>query len=348
MHNDTLLIVEKLHHAKLLIEAAGDLLNAKEVDILDFRGLGFKYYDIPSRLPISEAPLITPIKWKYRDLSMWDGQNYAPGIFHRHYGIKTKNLLKISLLSESNVPSWEEQVSIVSNKLPNYKRIIVMPDMDTRGVFFANQLLDELLKGYTELPRVDWIDTGIGMDGYSLRGQVEAPKDISLKIAKYQAMAEVKYYFDWLWFINSAPVFGKAMKLSNISTDHILSKYELLSFLLIAKGEVTYKNLNELTHQLFQFKGSGKYHVDDYWLYIGSPSSISTIADNLAKMEIIDDQGLTEKGRIFASHIHKRSLDPDLSPRIYDWSVKGDYKAVEKYIQNFFKKQKNFNSTKSL
>lgn len=157
--------------------------------------------------------------------------------------------------------------------------------------------------------------------------------------------------------INSAPIFGKALRLSGAESNKIFSKYELLTFLLLSKGKLKSQDspkfnwICDISQQMCKYQGTRKYVKDSEYCFqaIGSASSTNQIFRNLVERGLIDDNGkITYIGEIFSTHIHKRSFDPDLAYRIDKWSSANDTEGMEKYISNFFKRQKNFNSTLKL
>lgn len=366
MNNKLLVVAEKKHMAQQFLKALPDLQTQYDINIVDFRGMGLFRFDLPSELPISEVPRIMPIAWKFLDIKTLSFYKEKPTSwwvnFAYAYSTIEAGIVPLKGL-KPGLDSIEKQINYVKSTLMDYDRILIVPDADHRGMFFGHQITRYLLND-TPFPRenIDCLFFNTGLDKRSVVEAYEKRQSYSEEGNDFSQYGEVKYYFDWLWQINSAPVFGKALKMAGAKTDTILSKYELLTFLLLAKNKLPFR-LNDnttlngsclISSSMERFMGSGKYPKDkfdkDFWHQgIGSASSRSTIVENLIERKLVDENlQLTPEGERFYTFVHKRSFDPDLAYRLDQWCLQRDIAGIEKYIKGFFKRQKNFNSSSGL
>ncbi len=361
MTNKTLIITEKLDQASWIISALRNHITESEVDVLDFRSMGFFNFDIPSDLPISEAPFIQPTKWHYRNLKDFPHFLKHPDASHYVYKLSVPSKESVSLSKRKNlfnIPNMTplpEQLKIITDRIDNYDEIIIAPCYSHRGVYFCSQLIEEMLKVKPELVNRTKMIHITDLDEKFIIESFSCAKLYSGKEHPLYKVAEIKYYFDWLWLINSASVFGKALKIAGAKTDHIISKYELLTFLLIAKKKLPKVKTDskcertKVSFGISMYKGSGKHEMDRFFGWAGSPSSKYQILENLIKIGLLNkDAQITLEGERFHDLVHKRSFDPDISYRLEQWVTSGDVEAMEKYIKTLFQRQKNFNSVTGL
>ncbi|EGR5854015.1 hypothetical protein BS054_19405 [Vibrio parahaemolyticus] len=325
--NNVLILCEKNAMAKDLMRAVPELTDS---DVVSFYGLGFFEYDYPRHLPISSRPIIIPVKYKIKE---------ARHIFNSNLAIDYRSLIKE-----------------YRSKLNDYNEILIVCDMDNRGIYFSQLSITELLidSGFTG--KVTILGS-VSFDKETLRMSWENRTVYVFDNEIFQR-AKAKYYFDWLWNINSAPVFGKALAMAGAKSDLIFSKYELMTFHCIY-NELPHSNMDVYIFSFLQdYKGTGKYFSDckedryespSVFEGIASPSSRSAILEQLLNRGLIqkvnDHYAVTDAGRKFYELLHKRSFDPDLPFRIQVWSFDNDYEAMESYISKYFSRQKRFNAT---
>lgn len=335
--NNVLILCEKTAMAKDLKRAVPELADS---DVVSFYGLGFLEYDYPRHLPISNCPLIIPVKYKVKDTRYFPNSNLT--IDYR------------SLIKEYR------------SKINDYNEILIVCDMDNRGIYCSQLSITELLRDSGFTGKVTILRSE-SFDQETLRMSWKYRKVYVFDNEMFQR-AKAKYYFDWLWNINSAPVFGKALAMAGAKSDLIFSKYELMTFHCIY-NELPDSNIDVYIISFLQdYKGTGKYfkncEKDDYQLSsiypsskpctlkafegIASPSSRSAILEQLVNrglLEKVNDQYVvTKAGSKFYGLLHKRSFDPDLPFRLQFWSLENDYEAIESYISKYFSRQKRFNA----
>lgn len=325
--NNVLILCEKNAMAKDLMRAVPELTNS---DVVSFYGLGFFEYDYPRHLPISSCPIIIPVKYKVKET--------------RHIHNSNLTIDYRSLIKEYR------------SKLNDYNEILIVCDMDNRGIYFSQLTITELLRDSGFTGKVTILGS-VSFDKETLRMSWENRKVYVFDNEMFQR-AKAKYYFDWLWNINSAPVFGKALAMAGAKSDLVFSKYELMTFHCIY-NELPHSNIDVYIFSFLQdYKGTGKYFSDckedryespSAFEGIASPSSRSAILEQLLNRGLIqkvnDHYAVTDAGRKFYELLHKRSFDPDLPFRIQVWSFDNDYEAMESYISKYFSRQKRFNAT---
>ncbi len=359
MKRKILIITEKRSIAAHVILALRNHLNDSEIEILDFKGMGFFNFNIPSSLPISKSPFIIPVDWHYKKLEISADLRQQRSLSHHIYKVKIPEgnipKLECSFFDIPDMTPLPEQLKFIIDRLDDYKDILLIPDTDHRGIHFCTQIVEEIIKIKPESKSIiKLLEFNAGIDKESILASFKSSKAYTGKNHYLYKVGKSKYYFDWLWSINSASIFGKALKIAGAKTDHILSKYELLTFLLIAKNKLPKVNTHYMCPKyitytsMSKYRGSGKYKpIDCPWL--GSPTSVSSILDNLIFIGLLDDNvHLTLEGDRFYDLVHKRSFDPDIGYRLEQWITSGDVEAMEKYIKTLFQRQKNFNSVTGL
>lgn len=359
MTKKLLIVGEKHQQILLVLQALPELKSEYDIDAVDFRGMGLFRFNFPKNLPISQSPKIKPIDWCFlgsnnEDLNKSNSINFNCSYTYPYSRIDT-GIVKRNLLE--NHPSVKDQLDAVKEKIGDYNLILMAPDPDHRGMFFGTQIIEYLTSSYAGSIKIESVVLDCGLDKKSIEDAYDARSPYVGCSDKFARYGTAKYYFEWLWMINSAPIFGKALRLSGAESNKIFSKYELLTFLLLSKGKLKSQDspkfnwICDISQQMCKYQGTRKYVKDSEYCFqaIGSASSTNQIFRNLVERGLIDDNGkITYIGEIFSTHIHKRSFDPDLAYRIDKWSSANDTEGMEKYISNFFKRQKNFNSTLKL
>ena len=172
-------------------------------------------------------------------------------------------------------------------------------------------------------------------DGEDVEPQLKAPLDYVNSI--------IKKYFDYWWNTNSSLVFSESMNHAGLKCNPILTKYELMTMVLLSRYDKPVSAWDLLT-DMSAWKGTGKYNGVTR---IGSVVSSSQIIRQLISRGFANDIGqltlvISDEGRKFLSMLHPKTFDPDLGCRIANWKETRDIESVKRYIRTVFGKQLGF------
>jgi hypothetical protein len=158
--------------------------------------------------------------------------------------------------------------------------------------------------------------------------------------------AEIKRRFDYNFNLNSFAILGEVMRVVG-ATGPALTKVGIQT-LYLARDAGPLKE-SEMDRRMQDWKGTGRYAKDPWWLGLGSIAARAAVVEGLADAGLLDREGrvrvLSYKGRRLLDLLHPGCEDPDQPFRIEEWSRlsrEEAYPKVDRYVRSFFGRQKRF------
>lgn len=331
-----LIVTEKPHHAHVMRE----LWEQRHPDdhVLDFctppRRGSFRYH-LPRDLPLSAVPIIADVVLE-RDFTT------APST---------------GVLSVFNQPFCRLADSA--------DLLVCATDPDPEGTQNFLDLLSghDINTPHDQIQWVRWVHMTPEGAGCAL--------DEGLTVADpaFEHLAgsgKAKQYFDYLWTLNSLPVFGELLRATGAADElsrarsyseedgdfwsSMLSKYALQALLLLEKDEAREWKRGEVSLLMHGNPLSKKESP------IGTAMSRETIVDWLIRADLLEyipaarpldvQLRISERGEMFLGLLHKDCFDPDLAHRIAVWGQTWPESKpqIDRYIRTFFGKQLRFQS----
>lgn len=314
-----LFIVEKQYVFNLLNRMT---LVDEHSDCIVTNGIGFWRYKLKKintkDVPYTEQP------------NEWSFTSVIP-VYFRHPNISF-------IPEKSSIDAFLEELTL---RWATYDEVVVITHQAI-GCWSAHQLLKRM-PGHQNIYHisVDQPLTEIALMNAFLSREKWRDNRI---VANNIAFANRSLFFDYWWNVNSLRVFGDLFAMIGLEKQKLLTKFELMAFLVISKKNEN-KKVNEIINELVGWTGSGKYKFDAL-----QNRTVKFWGNELQKLidrGIIDiseskDLSLTTKGNVLASYIHKQTYDPDLPYRLYLWCQNNEVPKMKQYIRQIFGRQQRF------
>ncbi|EGR2227219.1 hypothetical protein DZF79_02985 [Vibrio parahaemolyticus] len=282
---------------------------------------------------------------------------------HEHLEVPKFNMISCADGKSINVtygekgvePQIKSALDYINSVIESYDEVVLFGEDDGEGCWGFKTTLDDgqgcwgfkTTLGYLNIPETTKISfTRLG--SLSERATIKAwesrvPWDNSEFKLKHVEGQRVKKYFDYWWNTNSSLVFSEAMNHVGLKCDPVLTKYELMTMMLLSRHDKPV-GAEVLLADMSAWKGTGKY---DGVTRIGSVVSSNQIIKQLVSRGFANDIGkltlvISDEGRKFLSMLHPKTFDPDLGYRIANWKETRDIESVKRYIRTVFGKQLRF------
>lgn len=314
-----LFIVEKQYISNLLKRMA---LVDENSDCIVTNGIGFWRYKLKNiktkDVPYTEQPKdwsftsVKPVCFQYPD---------------------------VSLLPEKS--SIDDLLDMLRLRWVEYEEVVVITNQAI-GSWSAHQLVKKI-SGHQNIHYISVeqpLTENELMNAFLSRQKWSGNRDVANNIA----FANRTLFFDYWWNVNSLRVFGDLFAMIGLEKQKPLTKFELMTFLVISKQKEN-KKVNDLINDLVNWTGSGKYKVDTeqsrtecFW-----GKELQKLIDR-GLIDISESKNvfLTTKGNILVSYIHKQTYDPDLPYRLHIWCQNNEVNKMKQYIRQIFGRQQRF------
>jgi hypothetical protein len=384
-----LIVVEKQSQLDIILKSINLMENVKkyfeeyeEIQTLSMIGFGLYKFDYPQNKKYKEYPLTLPIKSKFHKRTDLDEKHY------NYFKILKENneyVLKDSKISYLDDVLLNESLTLsdtayIHQIFLNFDDLLIFVDPDHSGMFsFMNFIKNVYGENWEDkfskkmfLYNISYSNENISKSIIDVFENSEKTKE-KFEILKKQA--EIKYYFDYNYNLNSIVFTGQIVKNHYLSKDKnpnneeikYMSKYTVMAYLMLLNivengGKTIFRN-SDIFNLMTNWKGTGKYKNQDIpkskkkYYYcdtgsIGSPVSVSTIVDNLKNLGFIYESDLIKNTTIIegkeikyetplysvlkTNYFVKKMYDPDLTYRLENW--KNNYERIDevkKEIDNY-------------
>lgn len=286
------------------------------------------------------------LKFIYLDLLQLETFKYPHGLRLYDYPF-----IKIPEFKNNpiNYPENEDPYTLVRQA----DEVIFAADFDYHAAF-SFQLLVFGALGSNQLKRefTTWIFTGF------TDTLIEKAIDNPSSTGSHEFRALVQYgtakrYFDFNFNVNSMCLFGKCLRYIGVSTtEFIATKFPLQMLYWLNNHPEPHAEM-ELTRELDQWRGSGKYSQPGSQLIsMGSAPTRHLILKTLVENNLVSKQDhsyqITKKGKQFIKLLHPECYDPDLPYRLDTWchNWPQSREAIDRYFHTYFSRQKRFNQNR--
>ncbi|HHJ3076838.1 TPA: hypothetical protein ACPVZG_000634 [Vibrio parahaemolyticus] len=250
--------------------------------------------------------------------------------------------INVTYDGEEVEPQLKAALDYVNSIIESYDEVVLFGEDDGHGCWGFETTLNYL--NIPETTKVSFTRLGSLSDRSLIKAweSRESWRNSEFKL-KHLEGQRVKKYFDYWWNTNSSLVFSESMNHVGLKCNPVLTKYELMTMVLLSRYDKPVSAWDLLT-DMSAWKGTGKY---DGVTRIGSVVSSNQIIKQLISRGFANDIGqltliISDEGRKFLSMLHPKTFDPDLGYRIANWKETRDIESVKRYIRTVFGKQLRF------